>query len=137
MWYQEKSRKDRNTEAPLFSLCCSNGNITLPPPRHPPEALANLFYNKDAKSKHFLANIRAYNMMFSFTSMGGRIDHSVNQGRGPYCFKIHGQNYHRIGSLLPDEGSTPKFAQLYIYDTEHEVQNRMNAFRYVSLKHPT
>jgi len=28
--------------------------------------------------------------------------------------------------MLPAENSQPKFAQLYIYDTANEVQNRMN-----------
>ncbi|XP_075096389.1 uncharacterized protein LOC107763668 [Nicotiana tabacum] len=30
-------------------------------------------------------------------------------------------------SLLPPEGSSPKFAQLYIYDIENEVENRIHA----------
>ena len=35
--------------------------------------------------------------------------------------------YHRIGSLLPDDAAAAShFAQLYIYDTEHEVQNRLH-----------
>nr|XP_016514870.1 PREDICTED: uncharacterized protein LOC107831602 [Nicotiana tabacum] len=59
--------------------------------------------------------------------MGGKVDASVNQTKGPRTFKLSGQNYHQIGSLLPPEGSTPKFAQLYIYDTENEVQNRLHA----------
>ncbi|KAL6552617.1 hypothetical protein OROHE_007981 [Orobanche hederae] len=29
-------------------------------------------------------------------------------------------------SLLPTSGNSPKFSQLYIYDTEHEVENRIN-----------
>ncbi|CAG8560469.1 11832_t:CDS:2 [Dentiscutata heterogama] len=41
-------------------------------------------------------------------------------------FYIHGQVYHCIGSLLSEEGHTPTFAQLYIYDTMHEVENRCN-----------
>ena len=44
-------------------------------------------------------------------------------------FKIHGQIYHRIGSLLPDEGQNPVFAQLYIYDTDHENSNRLRVMR--------
>ena len=36
--------------------------------------------------------------MFAFTSMGGKIDKSVNQSRGPYCFKLGGQNYHLMGT---------------------------------------
>lgn len=39
---------------------------------------------------------------------------------------IFGQNYHRIGSLFPVDGTMPmRFAQLYIYDTENEVSNRV------------
>ena len=37
--------------------------------------------------------------------------------------KVH----HRIGSLLPPDGSSPKFIQLYIYDTANEVSNRLEA----------
>jgi hypothetical protein len=40
---------------------------------------------------------------------------------------MHDQNYYHIGSLLPEEGSKPHWAQLYIYDTEHEVENKINA----------
>ncbi|KAG2481607.1 hypothetical protein PVAP13_J029060 [Panicum virgatum] len=59
--------------------------------------------------------------------MGANIDRFVNDGRGPPIFKISGQVHHRIGSLLPADGSAPKFLQLYIYDTSNEVQNRINA----------
>ena len=58
--------------------------------------------------------------MFQFSSIGGKIDNIVNNMRGPYVFKINGQNHYRIGSLFPARGESPKFAQLYIYDTENE-----------------
>jgi hypothetical protein len=57
--------------------------------------------------------------------MGACIDNSVNDGRGPPLFKICGQVHHRIGSLLPIDGTSPQFLQLYIYDTANEVQNRL------------
>ncbi|XP_057788663.1 uncharacterized protein LOC131005654 [Salvia miltiorrhiza] len=44
------------------------------------------------------------------------------------------KNYHLMGSLIPAEGTTPKFAQLYIYDTENEVANRMQSVRQKSDK---
>ena len=70
--------------------------------------------------------------MFAFTSMGGKVDDSINKkGRGPYVFRLHGQTYHKIGSLLPEPGAPPKFAQLYIYDTENETENRARALRYM------
>ncbi|KAL1218144.1 hypothetical protein V5N11_033132 [Cardamine amara subsp. amara] len=59
--------------------------------------------------------------------MGGKIDKDINSGSGPYTFRIQGQNYHKMGSLLPAEGDRPCFAQLYIYDTANEIQNRLNA----------
>ena len=67
--------------------------------------------------------------MFSFTCMGGKIDKSMNVGNGPPVYKLSSQNYHMIGSLLPTPGSSPKFAQLYIYDTQNEVSNRMKTMR--------
>ncbi|KAL1567535.1 DNA helicase [Salvia divinorum] len=61
--------------------------------------------------------------------MGGKVDNSLNTGRSPPVFRLHGQNYHLIGSLLPPDGCTPKFAQLYIYDTDNEVNNRIMSVR--------
>ncbi|KAF7826476.1 uncharacterized protein G2W53_017640 [Senna tora] len=45
--------------------------------------------------------------MFAFTSMGGKIDHSVNNGKGPYVFRLHGQNMHLLGSLPPCDEEPP------------------------------
>uniref|UniRef100_A0A6N2KPV0 Helitron helicase-like domain-containing protein n=1 Tax=Salix viminalis TaxID=40686 RepID=A0A6N2KPV0_SALVM len=35
--------------------------------------------------------------------MGAKLDHSVNEGHGPYVFKINGHCHHLMGSLLPAE----------------------------------
>ncbi|XP_019195804.1 PREDICTED: uncharacterized protein LOC109189646 [Ipomoea nil] len=61
--------------------------------------------------------------------MGGKIDRAINNGTSPPIFRINGQNFHRIGSLLPSLGVQPKFAQLYIHDTENEIENRFNYLR--------
>lgn len=68
--------------------------------------------------------------MFSFTSLGSKIETSINSGSGPYNFLLLGQNYHLLGSLLPEEGSRLKISQLYIYDTENEIENTIRAVRY-------
>ncbi|XP_076920598.1 uncharacterized protein LOC143581786 [Bidens hawaiensis] len=60
--------------------------------------------------------------------MGGKFDHSINKGNAPYTFRLSGENYHCLGSLLPLEGCKPQFSQLYIYDTENEVSNRQGVF---------
>jgi len=44
-------------------------------------------------------------------------------------FQIHGENYHMIGSLKPDNDIPPKFMQLYIVVKENEVDNRSEALR--------
>jgi hypothetical protein len=59
-----------------------------------------------------------------------KIDNTFNKGRGPPTIRIQGQTCHRMGSLLPLPGQSPKFAQLYIYDTDNEINNRMQGFRY-------
>ncbi|CAN6826533.1 unnamed protein product, partial [Brassica oleracea] len=66
-------------------------------------------------------------MVFSFTSLGGKVEKSVAKGPGPQMFQLHGENYHLTGSLIPPEGDYAKFGQLYIVDTENEVENRSNA----------
>ena len=111
MWYDEKVRGGRNHE-PRFRICCHFGQVRLAPLPAPPPLLASLFNDRT-----FMENIRIYNSMMSFTSMGASIDYSLMDGRGPYTFRISGANYHRIGSLMPPEGHAPRFAQLYTYDT--------------------
>ncbi|KAF7838994.1 uncharacterized protein G2W53_007476 [Senna tora] len=48
-----------------------------------------------------------------------------NDARRPYVYRLHGQNMHLMGELLPDDGENPQFSQLYIYDTDNELLNRM------------
>jgi len=130
MWYQERPDKSVTTTNKGFSLCCLKGKVHLPLLERPPDLLVNLLNGSDQRSKHYFENMRAYNNMFSFTSIGGKIDNSMNDGVGPPTFILTGQNYHRIGSLLPGSGLRPKFAQLYIYDTNNELENCVGHFRY-------
>ncbi|XP_054782778.1 uncharacterized protein LOC129290098 [Prosopis cineraria] len=128
LWLNERVKKDTFRRTMEFSICCLKGKVVLPTIHPPPPMLERLFFDKKSMhSKDFLANIRQYNNMFSFTSMGGKINHSINSGGGPYSFILSGMNYHMIGSLLPLEGARPVYSQLYIYDTENEVTNRIAA----------
>ncbi|GKE42682.1 hypothetical protein Tco_1469966 [Tanacetum coccineum] len=95
----------------------------MPPTPDPP-----LFIQQLLRNNHFMEHIRAYNQMFAMTSFGAKVDDSVNRVRGPYVFKVSGQIYHWIGSLCLKEGHYPRFLQLYIYDTQAEVANRMRNF---------
>lgn len=58
--------------------------------------------------------------------MGANIDRSLESSRGPYVYKICGQVYHRMGSLLPEEGKPPRYAQLYVYDSTDEIGLRIS-----------
>ena len=129
MWYEKRIMRERATLNPRFSHCCSDGKVVLLHLINPPKLLDDLFNNRHKHSKHFKENIQAYNMMFAFTSMGGKIDASINNGRGRPSFILGGVNYHLIGSLLPPNNDPPKLCQVYIYDTEEEIRNRKKAVR--------
>ncbi|XP_074323776.1 uncharacterized protein LOC141660687 [Apium graveolens] len=126
MWNHEKNNKSSPNKPPTFSLCCKNGQVVLDKEKQHPEPLATLL-TSGVHFKHFKQNIRFYNCRFAMSSTGRKIDHSINRGGAPYCFKVQGVNYHNIGSLVPTDDNTPKFCQLYIYDIEDEINNRINA----------
>ena len=110
----------------MYHSCCHGGRISLPKHRPFPPPLCDLIkFNGGPAANNFMKLIRQYNSMFSFTSLGVDIDKSINTGRGPYVFRINGVVHHRIGSLIPEEGNAPQYAQLYIYDTANEVHNRL------------
>ncbi|XP_045821940.1 uncharacterized protein LOC123914810 [Trifolium pratense] len=126
MWYEERL-KNSSRKNLKFTLCCSQGDIELASYSPLPEPLRSLYHGGDGRSKFFLENIRSFNSMFAFTSMGGKINTDMNNGNAPPAFVLNGENYHLIGSLLPLPEKPPKFAQLYIYDTDNEISNRMAA----------
>ena len=129
LWHGEKL-KSSSLKNPEFSVCCSRGKVELPLLKEPPPLLRDLLNGKHEKSRNFQEHIRAYNMMYAFTSMGGSQDNTVNNGRGTYTYRLGGQNYHLVGGLEPDDGKTPKFSQLYMYCGEDETNDRISALRY-------
>ncbi|XP_019170931.1 PREDICTED: uncharacterized protein LOC109166402 [Ipomoea nil] len=110
-WYEERVNKSVVCRSPKYSGCCAQGKIKLPSMTVPPKKLHDLFFVQGDKRTNFLEHIRTYNSMFCFTSMGGKVDKSINRGNAPPIFRINGQNFHLIGSLLPADGNQPKFAQ--------------------------
>nr|GEW01674.1 hypothetical protein [Tanacetum cinerariifolium] len=102
LWHAETRRRATNALDRSYSICCSRGKVKLGTKLEPPQLLKDLITNEHHKSASFIDNIRRYNSMFAFISMGGKVDDTVNYGRGPFCYRIHGENYHRVGSLLPE-----------------------------------
>ncbi|KAK9725260.1 hypothetical protein RND81_05G132400 [Saponaria officinalis] len=84
-------------------------------------------YSKGNVARKFREHIRMYNSAYAFTSIGAKIDKSVNGTQGLYTFRISRQNCHFIGSLLPIDDRPPSFIQLYVYDTSKELELRANA----------
>lgn len=124
MWMEEKVRSS-SMRQPKFSICCS-GKFKLRPYNIPPTWLIDLVSGNSAESREFKKNIRSYNNALSFTSVGAKIDERLLSTGGIYTFRLHGEFYHLMGSLLPQGNVAPKFSQIYIYDTERELENRLN-----------
>ena len=96
----------------------------------PPDALHYLFTGATPQADRFRQNIRQYNSALAFTSLGVKVDNSVNVGGGgPPTFRIHGELHHQLGSLLPRNGDHPAYAQLYIYDPREALGHRMERNR--------
>ena len=104
------------------SLCCSKGKVQLDGFPQPQLFLRHLYEGVDSNGKHFLANIRKYNSAFQMTSFGCN---EVSMAGFNPSFRIQGQVYHLIGSMVPTQGESPKFAQIYFIDNEEsEIATR-------------
>ncbi|KAL3365177.1 hypothetical protein AABB24_010370 [Solanum stoloniferum] len=90
-----------------------------------PTDLQNFFLGDSKECQHFHTYSRAYNNMFSFTSLGVHYDRELTKrNHGIYTFRVQGQMYHFIDDLIPSTGKA-KNLQLYFYDNENELTNRM------------
>lgn len=127
-WFNEWVKRNRSTIV-RFNRCYRGGIIRLPPiPPTPPLLYYLLSSHTTSVGTLFQQNIMTYNSMFAFTSIGAKIDKVINDGRCPYCFRIHGQNYHYLGSLLLPDGVSPSICSAICiwYDTQHELSNRFH-----------
>ncbi|XP_071697771.1 uncharacterized protein [Rutidosis leptorrhynchoides] len=109
LWKSEAMRGNKSFTKKIYSLCCLNGKVELPTLNKPPQLLLDLFSGNSDRSRKFVENVRRNNMMFSLTSIGGKVDHKINSGKGPYVYRMCGQNYHLGGSLIPQPGKEPRF----------------------------
>jgi hypothetical protein len=108
-------------EAP--GMCCSGGKVNVQSLRPLPEPMESLISGTTPTSKHFLENIRKYNSCFQMTSFGATKE-VCEPGFMP-TFKVQGQVYHRVGSLLPSSNEQHKFLQIYFMgDALQEAKQR-------------
>ncbi|KAL0860565.1 hypothetical protein ABMA27_009936 [Loxostege sticticalis] len=99
-------------------MCCSDGKVRLEPFLQPQQPLKSLLYGDHPESRHFLKSIRAYNSAFQMTSFGAK---QVSEPGFMPTFKVQGQVYHLIGSLLPED--SPQFLQIYFISNYQEQAN--------------
>nr|XP_043639291.1 uncharacterized protein LOC122610362 [Erigeron canadensis] len=122
-WFDERVVSLSTRNSVRYNKCCKGGRVHLLFPNDPPSEIKNLF-----EQSAFLDNIRLYNSIFSMTSFGATINDSINDGSAPYVFRIEGQIHHWLGTICPPVGETPRFLQMYIYDTDNELRNRLRFF---------
>ena len=125
VWYEERSDKTQTYKKNHLSICCQKGKVQLPFLQKLPQLIQRLYNGQDSRINHYLQNIGTTTICFHSLQLAVRF---ILQLMMDVDLILNGQNYHRIGSLLPESGQTPKFAQLYIYDTENEVKNRVSNF---------
>ncbi|XP_024878027.1 uncharacterized protein LOC112458567 [Temnothorax curvispinosus] len=107
--------------AESLGICCSNGHVKLNDIDEPLGILKELLIGTDPRSKHFQKNIRKYNGCFAMTSFGGK---EVREGNYMPTYKVHGQIYHLIGSLLPSLDTRAQFLQIYFTSEDEQLNLR-------------
>ncbi|XP_044577085.1 uncharacterized protein LOC123260163 [Cotesia glomerata] len=116
-----------------LGMCCSSGKVQLTEIETPPEPLHGLLIVTDPDSSLFLKSIRTFNSCFQMTSFGATEIVSYVAAKGQQfnsTFKIKGQVYHKVGSLLPMPNESHKFLQIYFMggeDSERALANRVDA----------
>ena len=103
--------------------CCMGGNVTVPALPPLPNQLAALYTLNNAHSTNFRNHIRLYNNMFAFASMN--YDLRLPPGNRSPVFRICGQIAHRVGPLHPPPDRNPSYGQVYIYDGNEAVRQRL------------
>nr|GEV05261.1 ribonuclease H-like domain, reverse transcriptase, RNA-dependent DNA polymerase [Tanacetum cinerariifolium] len=134
-WYKERIKDTRWRTRPAYHRCCKAGRVAIRTYQIYPEYIKFLL-----RDHHFKENIRAYNQMFSMTSLGARVDDSVNISRGPYVFKISGQLYHWLDGYSKDmkmvrvpgtSSNEDRWLTIKAYYS-YMLHDRVNSFNYLS-----
>jgi hypothetical protein len=77
--FLEKRAASSSCANPQFTLCYTQGKVTMPPLAPPPEPLRQFLTSKKMDAKDFRQHICSYNSVLAFTSVGANLDTSVAQ----------------------------------------------------------
>ena len=114
--------KARKWKEETPSLCCNNAKVMLDSFPEPPEMLKKLLTTDNVESRLFRENIRSFNNALALSSI--KVDERrFKNGYNPSVI-FEGKVSQLFGPLYPDDGTEPKFAQLYVHDpaTEHTMR---------------
>ena len=92
--------------------------------------LRDLLTSDSAEGKPFRKNFRGYNSALAMASVGAEF---VSRGPGISKYNptitVHGRMYHEIGALQTTKGMLPRYASVYIHDTEYATKHRKHFYR--------
>ncbi|GBM67404.1 hypothetical protein AVEN_188003-1 [Araneus ventricosus] len=116
-------KEEKNT-AHKYTKCCHDGKVQLP---------AFPLTENSPDAKNYRKRIREYNSALAFASMGAQI--KPPRGTGPYCYRLHGQVYHRVSPLYASDQHKESYGQLHIFDsseaTEKRLSNNQNCLQHI------
>ena len=114
--YKEELGKGKDK----WKFCCKNGRIKLKPNKKPPKELFKLFTGTSELSTFFQFHIQRINSALAMSC--SNLKSKSYQGK----FILSGRVYHSVPQiLLPDSEKIPIKAQIYTWDPEYEIENRL------------
>nr|GEY20120.1 DNA helicase [Tanacetum cinerariifolium] len=125
-WESEKNVHSAIRGLHVYNRCCHGGRLVLRPPPEYPQYFKTLY--ADA---HFMENIRAYNQMFSMTSLSANIDCSISNSSPHPLLADQGTCIHTTWMLFPFVmfmETHPFFVTFTCNDKWPEIQEYMEAF---------
>ena len=111
-------------EKETASLCCNSGKVVLDNFPDPPPLLKNLLIKDTEEAKIFRKNTRPLHNALTLSSLQVHV-RTFDSGFAPNVI-FEGKVCQRIGPLFPEPGEEPKFAQLYVLDSNTEQTMRVH-----------
>ncbi len=118
----------RSLQCKFGEKCCNYGKINVPLPPELPPYLESLFFGDSDEANYFRENIRAFNSLFTVASIKSKWRPKDDHGRGPYVYKCHGVVHRYIGSLKPKKGEASMGLQIYMHDSDDQIEYRCNMY---------
>ena len=106
-------------------MCCSSWKVSFSHVSAPQELL-QIFLDTSLEGRHFRQHIRSYNHVLSFTSLVVHVNENILETRGGnILFGLQGKRITTLEDFIQMMVLGHASCNWYIYDTEHELQNRM------------